>query len=130
MVWAGICHDGRTQLKIVRGKLNAVKYRDNIIDPIVLPFLQRRNFDHVFQHNNARCHGARVCQGFLNQYHTRVLPWPALSPDLSSIALLWDEVDRRVRHHQNPQELRDALVHDWNYIPQAFIQRLIGSVRR
>ena len=27
MVWAGICHDGRTQLKIVQGILNAVKYR-------------------------------------------------------------------------------------------------------
>jgi hypothetical protein len=24
MVWAGICHDGRTQLKIVQGTLNAL----------------------------------------------------------------------------------------------------------
>ena len=50
MVWAGICHDGRTQLKIVQGKLNAVKYRKDILDPIVLLFLQEQNFDHVFQH--------------------------------------------------------------------------------
>ena len=34
MVWAGICHDGLTQLKIVQETLNAVKYRDDIIDPI------------------------------------------------------------------------------------------------
>ena len=54
MVWAGICHDGRTQLKIVKGTLNVVKYRDDILDPIVLPFLQQRNFDHAFQHDNAR----------------------------------------------------------------------------
>ena len=67
MVWAGICHDGRTQLKIVQGTLNAVKYRDDILDPIVLPFLKQRNFDHVFQHDNARYHVARVCQDFLNQ---------------------------------------------------------------
>ena len=39
MVWAGIYHDGRTQLKFVQGKLNAVKYRNDTIDPIVLPFL-------------------------------------------------------------------------------------------
>jgi hypothetical protein len=64
MVWAGICHDGRTQLKNVQGTLNMVKYRDDILDPIVLPFLQQRNFDHVFQHDNARCHVARVCQDF------------------------------------------------------------------
>ena len=73
MVWAGICHDGRTQFKIVHGTLNSVKYRDDILDPIVLPFLQQRNFDHVFQHDNTRCHVARVCQDFLNQNHIRVL---------------------------------------------------------
>jgi hypothetical protein len=44
MAWAGICHDGRTQLKIAQGTLNAVKYRDDILDPIALPFLQHRNF--------------------------------------------------------------------------------------
>ena len=134
IVWAGICHDGRTQFKIVQGTLNAVKYRDDILDPIVLPFLQQRNFDHVFQHDNAKCHVARICQDFLNQNHIRVLPWPVLSPDLSPIEHLWDELGRRVRHRQNPpetlQELRDARVDEWNNIPQAFIQRLIGSMRR
>jgi hypothetical protein len=118
MVRAGICHDGRTQLNIVQGTLNAIKYRDDIIDAIVLPFLQQRNFDHVFQHDNARSHVASVCQDFLNRNHIRVLPWPALSPDL----------------RQNPpetlQELRDTLVHGWNNIPGAFIQRLIRSMRR
>jgi hypothetical protein len=43
LVWAGIGHVGRTQLKIVQGTLNVVKYRDDILDPIVLPFLQQRN---------------------------------------------------------------------------------------
>jgi hypothetical protein len=134
MVWAGICHDGRTQLKIVQGTLSAVKYRDGILGLIVLPFLQQRNFDHVFQHDNIRCHVVCVCQDFLNQNHIRVLPWPALSPDLSPIEHLWDELGRRVFHRQNPpetlQELHDALVHECNNIPQAFIQRLIGSMRR
>jgi hypothetical protein len=55
-------------------------------------------------------------------------------PDLSPIEHLWDELGRRVRHRQNPpetlQELRDALVHKWNNIPQAFTHRLIGSMRR
>jgi hypothetical protein len=37
-IWAGICHDGRTQLKIVQGTLNAVKYRIDILCPIVQGF--------------------------------------------------------------------------------------------
>jgi len=64
MVWAGICHDGRTQFKIVQETLNAEKFRDEILDPILLPFLQQGNFNHVFQHDNARCHVALVCQAF------------------------------------------------------------------
>jgi hypothetical protein len=75
---------------------------------------------------------ARVCHYFLNQNHIRVLPLSALSPDPNEH--LWDELGRRVIHHKNqpetPQELRDALVLEWNNIPQAFIQRLIGSMRR
>ena len=45
---AGICHDRRAQLKIVQGSLNAVKYKDDIIDPIGLPFLQQRNVSTSF----------------------------------------------------------------------------------
>jgi hypothetical protein len=54
---------------------------------------------------------------------------PPLSPDLTPIELLWDELGRGFRHRQIPletlQELRDALVHEWNNTPQAFIQQLI-----
>ena len=113
------------KFKIVQGPLNAVRYKDDILDPIVLPFLQ---------HDNAICHVARVCQDFLNQNHILVLSWPAFSPDLPPIEHLWDELGKRVCHGQNPaetlQELRDAFVHEWHSIPQAFFQRLIGSVRR
>ena len=134
IVLARICHDGRTQLKVVQGTLNAVKYREDILHPIVLSFLQQRNFDHAFQHDNAKSHVARVFQDFLIQNHIRVLSWPALSPDLSPIELLWDELGRGFRHRQMPpetvQKLHDTLVHEWNNIPQAFIQRLIGSICR
>jgi len=71
---------------------------------------------------------------FLENNHIRVLPWPAMSPDLSPIEHLWDELGRRVRNSQNPPEtlaqLRTALLREWNNIPQDFIRRLIDSMRR
>ena len=49
MVWAGITHCGRTDLKIVNGNLNAVRYRDEILSAIVQPFIARHLNRHTFQ---------------------------------------------------------------------------------
>ena len=131
MIWGRISQVERTDLKVIDGNLNAARYRDEIIAPIVLPFLRRHRFSHVFQHDNARCHVARVSMDFLNDNHIRTLPWPALSPDLKLIKHLWDELGRRVRNGLNPpktlDELRRALIQEWNNIPQTFIRNLIGS---
>jgi hypothetical protein len=37
--WTKISHVGRTNLKIVDGNLNGIRYRDEILAPIVLPFI-------------------------------------------------------------------------------------------
>ena len=64
---------------------------------------------------------------FLGQHYHRIC-------HQLNIEHLWDELGRRVRLRQNPpetiQQLRDALVLEWNNIQEAFIQRLIGSMRR
>ena len=46
---------------------------------------------HMFQQDNARAHTARITRDFLQQHNIRLLPWPALSPDLNPIEYLWDE---------------------------------------
>ena len=39
MVWGGISHVGKINLKIVVENLNGIRYRDEILDRIVLPFI-------------------------------------------------------------------------------------------
>ncbi len=39
MVWAGICNGQRTQVYFIDGILNAQRYRDEILGPIVVPFI-------------------------------------------------------------------------------------------
>jgi hypothetical protein len=73
MKWGGRGHVERTDLKVIDGNLNAARYRDEIIAPIVLPFLRRHRFSHIFQHDNARCHVARVSMDFLNDNHIHTL---------------------------------------------------------
>lgn len=132
MVWGGITFHGRTQLLIVDGNLTGQRYRDEILAPVVTPFFNANRNVTVFQHDNARCHTARVSMDYLNQQHIDVLPWPARSPDLNPIEHLWDALDRRVRQRQ-PQtlrQLRAILVQEWNLIPQRQIRTLINSMRR
>ena len=60
MIWRRIivCHSGKTKLVTVNGRLNARRYCDEIIIPVVIPVLQRGRAD-ILQQNNARCHVVR-----------------------------------------------------------------------
>ena len=80
MKWGGRSHVERTDLKVIDGNLNAARYRDEIIVPIVLPFLHRHRFSHVFPQDNACCHVACVSMDFLNDnhiapFHDLYYPW-------------------------------------------------------
>ncbi len=39
MVWAGVCYGQHTQVHFIDGILNAQRYRDKILRPIVVPFI-------------------------------------------------------------------------------------------
>lgn len=132
-VWGGISSAGKTLLHVIRGRVNAVNYRDDILQPIVVPFMHANGLRH-FQHDNARPHTARLSTDFLRQQQFNVMPWPSLSPDLNPIEHLWDELGRRVQSRPvrpaNVNQLELALQHEWLAIPHNFIQRLINSMRQ
>ena len=135
MVWAGISYGYRTQLVVTDGNLNAQKYRDRVLAPHVVPLLQNQGVISVFQQDNARPHVSRDNIQFLRNNNIDFIDdWPSKSPDLNPIEHLWDNLYTRVRQRQNPpgnvNELRDALLEEWNNIPQAQMNNLIHSMHR
>lgn len=132
MVWAGITSTGRTILYRIQGNLTGVRYRDEILRPIVVPFLRANGG--ILQQDNARPHTARVCTDFLAAQGIQVLPWPSRSPDLSPIEHAWDELDRRVRRRQrqpqNHDELFQALDAEWQAMPRRIFNNLVSSMGR
>ena len=133
MVWGGITYRNCTRLIPVARTLTAVKYRDNILAAEVLPFINA-NRQVTFQQDNAPSHIAHVTRNFLNTNNVNVLPWSSKSPDLNPIEHLWDALDRKIRNlpvvPQTLPALQQALIHEWNNIPQQDIRKLISSMRR
>ena len=134
MVWGGITYDHRTDLVRLDGRVTGVRYRDEVLRPVVVPFRRRVGVNFEFQQDNARPHTSRVSRDFLTQNNIRVLPWPSKSPDLNPIEHLWDVLGRRVRSRDAPPQTVDAmfeaLQEQWRAIPRAEIRKLIQSVPR
>ena len=133
MVWGGISMEGRTDLYwLENGSLTAIRYRDEILEPIVRPYAGAVGPGFLLMHDNARPHVARVCRQYLEDEGIDRIEWPSRSPHLNPIEHLWDIMFRSIRHcqvaPQTLQELRDALTQIWEDIPQDTIRCLIRSV--
>ena len=83
--------------------------------------------------DNARAHRARITDQYLEQATIVRMEWPARSPDLNPIEHAWDMLQTAVSSPVQPasvQELRQALLEEWDQIPQYKIERLISSMPR
>ena len=131
MVWGGIIGRRKTNLIVVQGNLNAQGYINQILQHEAVPFLQRHG-PAILMHDNARPHVARICRQFLNKNNVNVLPWPAVSSDMNPIEHIWDYLGRKVRARGNVHNLMDlenAIIQEWNNIPNVVIRRYVRSVR-
>ena len=84
--------------------------------------------------DNARAHRARITDQYLEQATIVRMEWSARSPDLNPIEHAWDmlqsAVSSRPVQPASVQELRQALLEEWDQIPQYKIRRFISSMRR
>ena len=76
MVWSDTSY-------FIDGNLNSQRDRDEILRPIVMPFIRHHHL--MFQYDNALPHVARICTRFLEARNVPVLPSPPYSPDMSPI---------------------------------------------
>ena len=110
--------------------MTAEWYVAEILEPL---FIEGAARDITLQQDNARPHVGRVTLEYLHAMGIEILEWSANSSDLNVIEHLWDELIRRVqkrpRQPQTLQELREALLEEWDNIPQDVIRKLVESMR-
>ena len=68
MVWGGIGRNSKTDLVTVQGTLTAVRYRAQIVQPVIVPYARQRPAV-IVQQDNARRHTARFTMNVLNRAH-------------------------------------------------------------
>ena len=74
MVRGGICGDQKTYFVIICQTLPVQGYRDQVLQPVVDPFMQRQRQELILQQDNARPHRARHTMNFLNGQNVQLLP--------------------------------------------------------
>ncbi|GFW63576.1 transposable element Tcb1 transposase [Trichonephila clavipes] len=124
------CHL-RNPLVRIAGTLTSQRYISEVLEPVVLPYLQGLATA-IFQQNNAWPHVARIVQRFFVNNQIGLLPWLAHSPDLSPIENIWSMVAHQLTQITTPAVKLDQLwqrVEDSMFaVPQEHIQSLFESM--
>ena len=74
----------------------------------------------------------RLTQNYLARHNVNVLQWSACSLDMNPIEHIWDFLGRRARENHvinNINDLRAAIIQEWNAIPNDVVRRYVRSMR-
>ncbi|GFV20171.1 transposable element Tcb1 transposase [Trichonephila clavipes] len=133
MIWGGIGYHSRTPLVRITDTLNSKRYISEVLEPVVLPYIQGLATA-IFHQDNARPHVARIVQRFFVYHQIELLSWLARSPDLSPIENMWSIVAQRFSQitppAATPNQLWQRVEAAWSAVPQEQIQSFCESMPR
>jgi hypothetical protein len=130
MIWGAIARSFRTRLLQSPRRVNAFSYMQILVDGAIFrQCIENFGYDGFYwQQDDAPTNGPGrevIAKQFC------MLNWPPHSPDLSPIKMLWSIIKQKVksRTFQSDDELFTATEIAWNEIPEAEIDKLVGSFR-
>lgn len=131
MVSAGVSKMGKTRIVFIDqgAKVNAEYYCDSVLTNGLLPDMRRISGDNfVLQQDGARSHTARLTLEYLRSNVADFIEpesWPPSSPDLNPLDYrIWAALQEKVYRNgpfQNLDDLRQAVVQEWDNISQRFV---------
>lgn len=133
-VWGGISARGRTQLAILSGntRIDSELYC-RILDKCYLPFKKTYHNDHcLLVQDNAPPHKSKYTMQKLEECGIETVKWPAESPDLNPIELVWGNMKKHISSLgiRTLDDLKVAILEYWNSITPQMCVKYIDGVRR
>lgn len=136
MVWSVMSAKGPGRLYVVEGMMNAAQYL-KVLKNRLLPQMKEwfcEGENHVFMHDNAPCHKAKVVTKFLAEENVDVLDWPGNSPDMNPIENVWKVLKDEVLQFgpTTKRRLIEVLISSWYRSPKIkeAISKSINSMPR
>ena len=84
--WSGAACNG--ELHFFEGKMNSNMHSE-ILQPSMIPSLQKLGRRAVFQHDNDPKHTSKTTTALQKRPRVKVIDWPSMSPDWNLIVHLW-----------------------------------------
>ena len=115
----------------VTGILNQKGYH-SILQHHAIPYgLRLFGQGFILQQDNDIKPTSRLCQNYLRRKEQggrlQIMEWPAQSPDLNPIELVWDELDRRVKAKQptSATHLWELLQQCWEELSEQYLISIV-----
>ena len=140
MVSVTVLKVGKSSIFFVKpgAKVNGAYYREKLLASMISEMDRLTGYQpYVFMQDGARSHTANETVRFLNQQRYLTLlqlnMWPPNSPDLNPVDYcVWSALERNVyrgRRFENTIELKEAILQEWEALPQAVISNAIDGFR-
>lgn len=133
MVWGCMAASGVGNLVFIESTMNKIDYL-NILKENVAPSVEKLGLpsNWVFQQDNDPKHTSLIVKEWLLYRTPKTLDHPPQSPDLNPIEHLWEHLDRKIRQRSisNKDDLKKALIEEWNKITPDITRNLVESMPR
>ena len=130
-MWGSISADGTTAARIFEGIMNETLYCDVLQQELTQSMGKLPNKSaYTFQQDLAPWHTSKLVQEKMAKLKLNVLEWPAKSPDLNPIEMLWSILDKKLaaKSIYSIMELHQRLEEEWNGISQLSCLNLIDPM--
>ena len=136
MVSVAVSKVGKLSIFFVEdgAKVNGAYYREKLLASMIPEMDRLTGYQpYVFMQDEARSHTANETVRFLNQQRYLTLLQPNMwSPNSPVDYSVWSALERNVyrgRRFENTIELKEAILQEWEVLPQAVINNAIDGFR-